>query len=104
MPDELNQTISNLEKKVNMFSKSDDKILQNTQNTILNVNSPILFYLIAPIILIIVFIISKPSFVTKSVLINDTYETKLDFFKIIVITLIVSVIINIVIYTKFLGK
>lgn len=102
MPDELNQTISNLEKKVSMFSKNDDKILQNTQNTILNVNSPILFYLIAPIILIIVFIISKPSFVTKSVLINDTYETRLDFFKIIVITLIVSVIINIVIYTKFL--
>lgn len=106
MTETIEHTINNLEKKVSSFIKSENKILNmNRYSNIISLNSPILLYIICPIVLLIIIIFIKPEFLKKDIIENNlTIDRRLDWIKILVLIVIISTIVNYLIYTKFLKK
>lgn len=106
MTETLEQTINNLEKKVSSFIKPENKILNmNKSSNLISLNSPILLYIICPIVLLIIIIFSKPEFLKKDIIENNlTIDRRLDWIKILVLIVIISGIINYLVYIKFLKK
>jgi hypothetical protein len=106
MTETIEHTINNLEKKVSSFIKSENKILNmNRYSNLISLNSPILLYIICPIVLLIIIIFIKPEFLKKDIIENNlTIDRRLDWTKILVLIVIISTIVNYLIYTKFLKK
>jgi hypothetical protein len=106
MTETIEHTINNLEKKVSSFIKSENKILNmNRYSNLISLNSPILLYIICPIVLLIIIIFIKPEFLKKDIIENNlTIDRRLDWIKILVLIVIISTIVNYLIYTKFLKK
>tara|TARA_B100000497_G_scaffold66139_1_gene74788 strand:+ start:23 stop:337 length:315 start_codon:yes stop_codon:yes gene_type:complete len=100
----INDKIAELNKKVNSFSSNNSKI--NSGNNFSKIyKSKFLLYFIAPILLLIIFITTKPSFVSKKYLLeNNKIAIKLDFTKIFMIVIVISLIINFFIYKKIITK
>jgi hypothetical protein len=103
MSEDMDKTLDELDKKVNEFVKPTTSSLMAIPQTIsknwLNFDSKIVVYAIAPTILFILFMFTKPSFVMKNVVVQGTVvDSKLDISKVIGFTVFLSIIIDYFIY------
>jgi hypothetical protein len=101
MLDNIGKTIEELDKKVSLFTKNEDTLLEKKFN-IPYINSSLIVYFIAPILLLVIFMFSKPSFVMRDEVVDDVLISKIDFVKMIIIIIIVSIPVNFFIYKKLL--
>lgn len=104
MLDNMGTIIAELDKKVSLFTKNEDTLLEKKFN-IPYINSTLIVYLTAPILLLVIFMFSKPSFVMKDEIVDDVViSSKIDFGKMIMIIIIISIPVNFLIYKKFLTQ
>lgn len=105
MIENIETTIANLDKKVSMFTKNEDKLIEKKSN-IININSSLLIYLITPILLLVIFIFSKPSFIIKEEVVDNVVvdSNKINISKMLIIIIVVSLPINFFLYKKFMSK
>ena len=105
MIENIETAIANLDKKVSMFTKNEDKLIEKQSNTI-NINSSILVYLITPILLLVIFMFSKPSFIIKEEVVDNVVidSNKINISKMLIIIIVVSLPINFFLYKKFMSK
>lgn len=105
MIENIETTIANLDKKVSMFTKNEDKLIEKPSN-IININSSMLVYLITPILLLVIFMFSKPSFIIKEEVVDNVAidSNKINISKMLIIIIVVSLPINFFLYKKFMSK
>ncbi len=99
MLEDMDKIIAELDKKACQFVKPNISSISTEKSQLPNFDYKTLVYAIAPISLIILFILIKPSFVIKNVVVDGiVVDSKLNISKIICITIILSIIIDICIY------
>jgi ABC-type bacteriocin/lantibiotic exporter with double-glycine peptidase domain len=104
MIENIETTIAKLDKKVSMFTKNEDTLLEKKSNFI-NINSSMLVYVIAPILLLVIFMFSKPSFIIQEEVVdNVVINNKINTTKMLVIIIVISIPINFLLYKKFMSK
>jgi hypothetical protein len=97
MLEDMDKIIVELDKKVCHFVKPNINI--STTKSSHNFNYGMSIYVIAPISLVILFILIKPSFVKKNIVVDGVIvDSKLNISKIIYTTIVLSIIIDICIY------
>jgi len=98
MLEDMDKIISELDKKVCQFVKPNVSSI-SVKSQLHNFDYKMLIYAIAPISLAILFIVIKPSFVMKNIVVDGVViDSKLNISKIICITIVLSIIIDICIY------
>lgn len=104
MIENIETTIAKLDKKVSMFTKNEDTLLEKKSNFI-NINSSMLVYVIAPILLLVIFMFSKPSFIIQEEVVDNlVINNKINTTKMLVIIIVISIPINFLLYKKFMSK
>ena len=105
MIENIETTIAKLDKKVSMFTKNEDTLLEKKSNFI-NINSSMLVYVIAPILLLVIFMFSKPSFIIQEEEVDNVVidNNKINITKMLVIIIVISIPINFLLYKKFMSK
>jgi|MGYP000173193890 hypothetical protein len=105
MIENIETTIAKLDKKVSMFTKNEDTLLEKKSNFI-NINSSMLVYVIAPILLLVIFMFSKPSFIIQEEVVDNVVidNNKINITKMLVIIIVISIPINFLLYKKFMSK
>jgi hypothetical protein len=105
MIENIETTIAKLDKKVSMFTKNEDTLLEKKSNFI-NINSSMLVYIIAPILLLVIFMFSKPSFIIQEEVVDNVVidNNKINITKMLVIIIVISIPINFLLYKKFMSK
>jgi hypothetical protein len=104
------QTINELEKQVNDFSKyikpenivvskNNDSSL-NMSNISSKLSSDHLKYIIIPVGIFIILVLSKPSFVTVETIVDDNKVQKISYVRILIITIVISLIIYFILKNK----
>ena len=93
--------INELNKKVSYMSKSNNgSFIQKSKS--INFKSPLLIYFIPPVSILIILILYKPSFIMKKTIIHgDNIENKINILKMLFITVLLSGIIDFIIYKNF---
>ena len=105
MIENIETTIAKLDKKVSMFTKNEDTLLEKKSNFI-NINSSMLVYVITPILLLVIFMFSKPSFIIQEEVVDNVVidNNKINITKMLVIIIVISIPINFLLYKKFMSK
>lgn len=104
MLENFGKTIEELEKKVSMFTKNEDTLIEKKSN-IPYINSRLAVYLIIPILLLVIFMFSKPSFIMNNEIVdNVVVSSKLDFIKMIIIIIIITIPVNFFLHKKLLTE
>ena len=105
MIENIETTIAKLDKKVSMFTKNEDTLLEKKSNFI-NINYSMLVYIITPILLFVIFIFSKPSFIIQEEIVDNVVidNNKINTTKMLVIIIVISIPINFLLYKKFMSK
>jgi hypothetical protein len=105
MIENIETTIAKLDKKVSIFTKNEDTLLEKKSNFI-NINSSMLVYVIAPILLLVIFMFSKPSFIIQEEVVENVVidNNKINITKMLVIIIVISIPINFLLYKKFMSK
>lgn len=105
MIENIETTIAKLDKKVSMFTKNEDTLLEKKSNFI-NINSSMLVYVIAPILLLVIFMFSKPSFIIQEEVVENVVidNNKINITKMLVIIIVISIPINFLLYKKFINN
>ena len=94
----MDKIIAELDKKVSQFVKPNISSI-SVKSQIYKFDYKMLVYAIAPISLVILFILIKPGFVMKNIVVDGVVvDSKLNISKIICITIVLSIIIDICIY------
>ena len=93
---EFDNTLKQLSDKVDNLSYENDK--QTTKSSFfsfdINFKSPIFYYSIVPIILLILLIIFRPDFIKKEVKVNgNIYEKKVVYKKLFIAVIVLSVVV-----------
>ena len=98
LEEDMDKIISDLEKKVCQFVKPNVSSI-STKSQLHNFDYKMLIYAIAPISIVFLFIVLKPKFIMKNIIVDSVIvDSKLDISKIIYITIALSIIIDICIY------
>ena len=104
MLENFKKTIEELDKKVSMFIKNEDTLIEKKSN-IPYINSRLVVYLITPVLLLVIFIFSKPSFIMNNEIVdNVVVSSKLDFIKMIIIIIIITIPVNFFLHKKLLTE
>jgi hypothetical protein len=103
MLEDMDNILTELDKKVCHFIKQPSKITTFSYNSLLpDINSKIIVYTIAPVVLLIIFITTKPSFIMSDIIVEGVIvDSKLNISKMVFITIIVAGIIDIYIYNRY---
>ena len=99
----MDNILTELDKKVCHFIKQPSKLVAFSYKSLLpDINSKIIVYTIAPVILLIIFIMTKPSFIMTDIIVDGVIvDSKLNVSKMIFITIVVACIIDIYIYNRY---
>jgi len=104
MLDNIGKTIADLDQKVNAFTKNEDLLIEKKSN-IPAFNTKLIVYFVIPIILLVIFMFSKPSFIMKDEIVdNVVISSKIDFVKMTIIIIIISLPSNFFIHKKFIKE
>tara|TARA_Y100000389_G_scaffold199179_1_gene237083 strand:+ start:842 stop:1156 length:315 start_codon:yes stop_codon:yes gene_type:complete len=104
MLDNIGKTIADLDQKVNAFTKNEDLLIEKKSN-IPVFNTKLIVYFVTPIILLVIFMFSKPSFIMKDEIVdNVVISSKFDFVKMTIIIIIISIPSNFFIHKKFIKE
>jgi hypothetical protein len=104
MLDNIGKTIADLDQKVNAFTKNEDLLIEKKSN-IPAFNTKLIVYFVIPIILLVIFMFSKPSFIMKDEIVdNVVISSKIDFIKMTIIIIIISLPSNFFIHKKFIKE
>lgn len=100
---ELDSKIKMLHEKVSEITKTNVKIgILNNQSAFLTMNvikSPVVYYGIIPLFILLLFLFLKPSFIMENISIDGKLpEKRLSYKKLIIATIIVTAIISIVVF------
>jgi len=107
MVDDMEKTLLELDKKVSQITNSEKSLSmgvnissENISKSYLpKINSNIIIYMLPPIIFLVVFIITKPSFIMNPIIVEgSTVDYKLNIKKMFIITIVLSLIIDFFIY------
>lgn len=93
----MDKTLEELNIKVSKFIKPKSTIRSNSQNKNI-INSTLLIYIIAPIIISFILIFFKPSLIMSSENNEGIVNSKINYKKMLCVIIIISVIINLCIY------
>lgn len=104
MLDNIGKTIAELDQKVNAFTKNEVLLIEKKSN-IPAFNTKLIVYFVIPIILLVVFIFSKPTFIMKDEIVDSVViSSKIDFVKMTIIIIIISLPSNFFIHKKFIKE
>lgn len=103
--DNIDQSLSDLQKKVSCFVKNTDYKSISLKFPIFNqfnMNSKSILYFLVPIIIFLILFIWKPPFLTKEIRIEGSLPVyKINIIKLLISTIVISIIINISLFAIF---